>query len=334
MTVQQATALQKPKPKASLIQQFSNFTRTSVGLEKTLRLIQALAQITVELEIDPTSTTRWATAKSQLALTRRYFRFFAFIDCFTRVYGLLGGRDESQGLLMSGIEIGRFSCLGLYFVLEDLTILHAMNVHPVSWNKPVLIEAYKFWFYALALSILGAVLGLLFTPASSTISKVGNDEKETPKKKAGKAGKAPIPENKAERTALMKRIVVDGCDLLIPGASPYLKGATKPPDSDPPNKGPPGTEINKPRLLLALYARPKHPESYHCALLISPKIETTPSKKRLSAFKYHIRNTIANINDQLSELWRFERDVVENLNQEPRLLVCVVIGKVLLQESA
>jgi hypothetical protein len=95
-----------------------------------------------------------------------------------------------------------------------------MNIHPVAWNKLVLIEAYKFWFYALSLSILGAVLGLLFTPRVSTASKYSSDEKPSTKKDNGKAPTTVDAQgqSQAERTALMKRIVVDGCDLLIPGA--------------------------------------------------------------------------------------------------------------------
>jgi hypothetical protein len=45
-----------------------------------------------------------------------------------------------------------------------------MNVYPVYWNKPVIVEAYKFWFYALALSIVGALWGLLFASGSTSTS--------------------------------------------------------------------------------------------------------------------------------------------------------------------
>ncbi|OGM51115.1 peroxin PEX11-1 [Aspergillus bombycis] len=215
MTVKPLT--QKPKP--NLLRQFANFTRTVAGLEKTCRLIQSFAQIVIELNITPGSTTtaQWQTTRSQLALTRRFFRFFAFIDCFNQVYGLLGGA-QGLGLFMTLVEIGRWSCLGLYLVLEDLTILHALGVHPVAWNTPVLVEAFKFWFYSLALSVLGAVWGLLFTSSSSASSKTTSNEKKKEDKNAEKT--TPNTDNsqsKAQRAALMKRIVVDGCDLLIPG---------------------------------------------------------------------------------------------------------------------
>lgn len=54
----------------SLVQQFANFTKTTAGLEKTLRLIQALAQIIAEVSShDVMTAARWSTAKSQLALS-------------------------------------------------------------------------------------------------------------------------------------------------------------------------------------------------------------------------------------------------------------------------
>ncbi|KAH1987104.1 hypothetical protein KXW29_006947, partial [Aspergillus fumigatus] len=49
MTVKASHA---PSTTPSAIKQFSNFTRTGAGLEKTLRLIQALATIIIETSID------------------------------------------------------------------------------------------------------------------------------------------------------------------------------------------------------------------------------------------------------------------------------------------
>jgi hypothetical protein len=83
-----------------------------------------------------------------------------------------------------------------------------MDVYPVYWNKPVLVEAYKFWFYALALSIVGALWGLLFASGSASVGKAQQDEKKGGSSKERKDGGS---------GPLMKRIVVDGCDLLIPG---------------------------------------------------------------------------------------------------------------------
>ncbi|PLB41277.1 PEX11 domain protein [Aspergillus candidus] len=138
----------------SLIQKFSTFTRTAAGLEKTLRLINATCQIAGALSGDVVTASRWGAARGQLALTRRYFRFFNVIDCFARVAGLLSG-DGEAGSVMALLEMARWTCLGMYLLLEDATILHATNIYPVSWNARVTTEAYRFWFCGLALSVLG-----------------------------------------------------------------------------------------------------------------------------------------------------------------------------------
>ncbi|PLB47699.1 hypothetical protein P170DRAFT_409935 [Aspergillus steynii IBT 23096] len=199
----------------SKITQFANFTRSSAGLEKTLRLIQAVAQIVADVAADRTVASQWGLAKGQLALSRRFFRFFNFIDCFDRVAGLLGGRvGGNEGALTLLIELARWSCLGGYFLLEDLTILHAMKIHPPkwTWNVTVLEEAYKLWFYALSLSLVGAVWSLLFT-----VSGPSTGPGKGGKKGGKKNGKVAGTSNQALRRTLLKRIVVDGCDLLIPG---------------------------------------------------------------------------------------------------------------------
>ncbi|BDD56214.1 hypothetical protein MPDQ_005618 [Monascus purpureus] len=86
---------------------------------------------------------------------------------------------------------------------------------------------------------------------------------------------------------------------------------------------------NKPRLQLALYARPKHPDSPHYALLITPKITGQyTSTTTLPATKFHVKNTLQNIDCQLSQPWRFERIPLSDLSRDPRLLACFVIGKI------
>ena len=92
---------------------------------------------------------------------------------------------------------------------------------------------------------------------------------------------------------------------------------------------------NKPRILLALYARPKHPEVPHYALLVIPKITPHSSQnpikspESIPATKYHIKNTLQRINGKLCQPWRFDRDIVTDLDRDLGLLVCTVIGKVL-----
>lgn len=83
---------------------------------------------------------------------------------------------------------------------------------------------------------------------------------------------------------------------------------------------------HKPRLLLGLYARPKHPGTYHYALFITPRIKSPG--KRLAASKYHVKNTIQIIDDQVSQPWQLEQFSTPDISHDPRLLICVVIGKI------
>ncbi|KAF1959320.1 hypothetical protein CC80DRAFT_533484 [Byssothecium circinans] len=83
---------------------------------------------------------------------------------------------------------------------------------------------------------------------------------------------------------------------------------------------------NKPRLQLALYARPKHPGSYHYALFISPK--STKQQQANSATKHHVKNTLQNISGELAQPWRYERLAISDVQLEQRLLVRIVVAKV------
>ncbi|OJJ49065.1 hypothetical protein ASPZODRAFT_140007 [Penicilliopsis zonata CBS 506.65] len=92
---------------------------------------------------------------------------------------------------------------------------------------------------------------------------------------------------------------------------------------------------NKPRLHLALYSRPKHPDEPHYALLVTRKFSHADCQRTISAVKFHVKNTILRGPDgYISQPWRFEHVDIADLAQESRLLVCVTIGKVRSLEKA
>lgn len=80
-----------------------------------------------------------------------------------------------------------------------------MGVYAVPWEERVMREANQFWFYALSFSLLGAGYALLSSPSSGRASKTkdGRKNKKT-------------DQPTVTSSALVKQIVVDGCDLLIP----------------------------------------------------------------------------------------------------------------------
>ncbi|KAJ5651446.1 uncharacterized protein N7484_005169 [Penicillium longicatenatum] len=193
----------------------TRFVNNGAGLEKTLRMIQSVAQIAAVFTVGSTAV-QLTTAKLQLALTRRFFRFFGFLQSFERVSTLLS--NGGIGSVAGWIDLAKWTCFSLYFVLEDLTILHAMGVYAVPWEEQVMREANTFWFYAISLSILGSVYALLFSGASGQKAKSKDGKKNINEKngKTEKVGKAEKPAPGVNASALMKDLVVDGCDILLP----------------------------------------------------------------------------------------------------------------------
>lgn len=89
---------------------------------------------------------------------------------------------------------------------------------------------------------------------------------------------------------------------------------------------------NKPLLLLALYARPKHPDGHHYALMITEKPDKQPSA--FSATKFHALNTLHSSSVEASQPWRCETTSIADVSAERRLLACIVIAKVQDEASA
>ncbi|KAJ5907341.1 hypothetical protein N7495_000023 [Penicillium taxi] len=185
----------------------SRFFHNGAGLEKTLRLIQSMAQIAAVFSVSSTAV-RLTTTKLQLALSRRFFRFFGFLDSFQRVSTLLSNGEMKS--VAGCLDLAQWTFFGLYFVLEDLTILHAMGVYAVSWEESVMREANKFWLYALTVSIVGSLYALLFAaPREAQVDEKVDEKKSC---KAKKAESTMI----STKTGLVKKIVLDSCDILIP----------------------------------------------------------------------------------------------------------------------
>jgi hypothetical protein len=95
--------------------------------------------------------------------------------------------------------------------------LHAMDVYLVPWEGRVMKEANTFWFYALSFSLLGSVYGLLFSASAEPSPKAKDEKKDGAKPENEKA--KPVTNEKAnapKTVALVRQIVVDGCDLFLP----------------------------------------------------------------------------------------------------------------------
>ncbi|KAL6850767.1 hypothetical protein ACO1O0_007893 [Amphichorda felina] len=209
-------ALPLTAPRAALPKQLANFTNSTGGLDLTLRLIQAVAIVAAHVlvdNVDNVTIKRCWLAVSQLALARRYLRFFCFLDCFYNAHGLLTAESPNGGRsLLRIMELVESTLLGLYFVMEDLTMLHDMDIWQVPWYTPVLMEANKLWLYAIALSITRTAWNLVSGPAAQ--KEVPKANTDTSEKKAKPSPPPPSP----SKAYLLKRIIVDCCDFTLPAS--------------------------------------------------------------------------------------------------------------------
>jgi hypothetical protein len=94
--------------------------------------------------------------------------------------------------------------------------MDAMGIWDTAWGKDVLIEANRFWFYSLILSLCCSLWTLFVATAGSSKARSNSDrtteKTQQSQKEPDKKEKQPSP------TPLVKQIVVDSFDLLIPGA--------------------------------------------------------------------------------------------------------------------
>ncbi|EEQ88325.1 hypothetical protein RJZ56_000482 [Blastomyces dermatitidis] len=220
-----------PQPPQPLLKQFTNYTNSGVGLENFLRLIQSICQVISASAVSAAEAEPWTKAFTNLALSRRYFRYFQFIDCFDRAWGIFSGQDAvaASGYVLQTMAVGEWSCLGGYILLEASTILDALNIYPTPWAEQVLLESYKFWFYSMVFASVG-IIWQLFVPVSSPkteYTKSSNVKQENKKKgsewetekTSEKANAAPAGNTNTNTARLLSELVALGCDILIPAQS-------------------------------------------------------------------------------------------------------------------
>jgi hypothetical protein len=93
-----------------------------------------------------------------------------------------------------------------------------MGITATAWGPQIAQESAKFWFYAIATSILLSLYQVFFVvtparPAAKVISPT-NDEKAPSTEKS-----APVPTQADTKSAdLYRQLLIDGCDLFVPGS--------------------------------------------------------------------------------------------------------------------
>lgn len=84
-----------------------------------------------------------------------------------------------------------------------------MNIWLVDWYEPVLVEANKIWFYAICISLARSLIHL---------SARSETAKEKPGAKRKNKSKESPSISTPSRSSLVRRLVIDSCDLTLPAS--------------------------------------------------------------------------------------------------------------------
>ncbi|KAB8295811.1 hypothetical protein EYC80_008633 [Monilinia laxa] len=236
-----------------------DFASDAAGLEKSLRLMQALCQIfafyprvlgvvLAGVGMGGVGATGgkgvdgrigvveglWR-ARREVAVGRRYLRFFRFIENFSKAWDSLCNEDGLK--MLTGV--GKSGFMGAYLGLESLTILDMMGICSTPWSSTCILEGNKFWFYSLCISIFGGFVDLFEiyhshdsnhvdadTPDSTSTQNPTttsqNIEDKPPSIAPISSSEITRPNSKRQKarstTEILLKIIENAADLIIPGA--------------------------------------------------------------------------------------------------------------------
>ncbi|KAI1801301.1 peroxisomal biogenesis factor 11 [Daldinia bambusicola] len=234
-------------------EQFVRFTTDSVGLERIFRLFQSIVQIlsnfalpfdlllqlfTFTTEKTPSpATTRVVlkTLNQRLALARRFFRLFRFLDSFNAAQKLsskLSATQDKKGAAPRGfvsrvhpwIDVFAKTFMGMYLLLEASTIVDALQVPGLAiWTaereRTISIEAQRFWLFSLVCSAVYNVLEISFTISASPPASTGKSAAS--EKKAGGSQEKRKLERKREVSTKVYKLgrgaTASLLDIFLPG---------------------------------------------------------------------------------------------------------------------
>lgn len=179
-------------------------------------------------------------------------RTFRFLACFSAAQALYAGGATTPLSLESWLDVTKLTLLGLYGLLETVTIpdMAGVEVFGGEADRRINLEAQRFWFLALVCGVVGGLLRILTLEAHGAMPATGvgyaaagaddedtkgekvvregekdelkaEMEKAAEGKKGPKAGKAAVAEEERrksgeQRRALVRKVAADAVDMVLP----------------------------------------------------------------------------------------------------------------------
>lgn len=179
-----------------------------MGLERTFRLLQAIAQILssypallglfvsllelVTIDAAPSYSAAHGillVLRQRLGLARRFFRLFRFLDSFhaaQKLYANIavqqlpsGKKRPSWVYLEAYLDVLGRTFNGMYLLLESSTIVDALQIDGLAawgakWERAVGVEAQRFWLFALVCAVASGALKALQVLAYTPVPPAGD----------------------------------------------------------------------------------------------------------------------------------------------------------------
>ncbi|SPO04802.1 uncharacterized protein DNG_07487 [Cephalotrichum gorgonifer] len=222
----------------STYEQFTEFGVDSFGLERTLRLLQSLAHITLStpslLLSSPILPSGLQTLRSSLNLSRRTIRTFRFLACFSSAQSLYSASAPLS--LEAWLDVTKMTLLGLYGLLETVTLPDLAGAEGFFGDEVAArlnAEAQRFWLLALVCGVLAGLLRLFALEAYVGVPATGAGFSADEKK--GKGGKKVVKEKGEKdekekelaaksaggekKRALLRKLAVEAVDICLPAAA-------------------------------------------------------------------------------------------------------------------
>ncbi|KAH7151718.1 peroxisomal biogenesis factor 11 [Dactylonectria estremocensis] len=227
----------------AVYEQFVAFGTDLGGLERLLRLFQATCSLLIAYPlllatvwpnasqaVQTTKTLGLATMRGQLNVSRRFIRLFRFLDTLQSGWTLYVAEDKSLEVWLGIISK---TSLGLFGMTETLTLVDLLGIPGLQVfgplrSKEIDAQSQYLWFGGLAASVLISLIklnrlnasGPVQDPTKTTVSEKGAT-KEASEKSATEAEKEKqrLQEISAKKAVLIRGLVSDSIDILLPGSA-------------------------------------------------------------------------------------------------------------------
>ena len=229
-----------------------------VGLERTLRFFQAICQIIASYPAvfglflavldfssakahPPVETLSVVLGlRQRFNLARRFFRFFRFLESFhaaQKLYATISPssraneKQKAPAPLDAWLDVFARTFNGMYLLLDTpaiITDLRIDGLHLLSpeWDRVLMIEAQRFWLFALVCGALSSFLKMqrlrAETPSNVVVGGVGERKTEQSNivaiKEKEQAANIEIMAMAKKRNRLARTATANALDIILPGA--------------------------------------------------------------------------------------------------------------------